>query len=116
VAHAWSAVLYAGDWTMIPELRSEKPPPGLGSGKFGTPCERMQSEYLTPWAYCTGTGVVEPAAVALLADREEPQAAATSAPPTTTSATEKSWPGRPRNDPRGLISISALELTAHTNL
>jgi hypothetical protein len=35
-------MLYAGDWALIVDGMS-KPPPALASGKFGTPCERMQS-------------------------------------------------------------------------
>ena len=26
------------------------PPPGVGSGKFATPCSRMHREYATAWA------------------------------------------------------------------
>lgn len=42
-------------------------PFGLRSGKLGTPWERMQSEYATP---CAGA----PAAVVLVARRDDPQA------------------------------------------
>lgn len=37
----------AGDCGLIP-APIWTPPPGPGSGKFGTPCERMQSAYLIP--------------------------------------------------------------------
>jgi hypothetical protein len=45
--HAFCADWNAGDWGLIPELELIWiPPPALGSGKFETPCARMQSENL----------------------------------------------------------------------
>jgi hypothetical protein len=47
--HAFWADWNAGDWGLIPELELIWiPPPEPGSGKFGTPCERMQSANLIP--------------------------------------------------------------------
>jgi len=47
--HAFWADWKAGDWGSIPELELIWiPPPALGSGKFGTPCDRMQAENLIP--------------------------------------------------------------------
>ena len=37
---------------LMPEVRNGNPPSN-GSGKFGTPCERMQSAYLTFFEYLT---------------------------------------------------------------
>jgi hypothetical protein len=47
--HAFWADWNAGERGLIPELElSWIPPPSLGSGKFGTPCERMQAANLIP--------------------------------------------------------------------
>lgn len=70
-AHAWWADWNAGDWVSTPE-RSK--PPGVGSGKLGTPFERMQSANLT--------AVLEALAAAVL-DFPDPQAPMTSALPAT---------------------------------
>jgi hypothetical protein len=67
LAHACCADRNAGDCWLIPDVRSGNPPPGAGSGKFGTPCERIQSEYLTPCAN-------RPDAAAVLLDFDAPQA------------------------------------------
>ena len=69
---------------MIPEVRNAKPPPGAGSGKFGTPWDRMQSAYLTPSVY-----VLEMAALVGLF--EEPQAAITIAQVMAAPATSGRW-------------------------
>lgn len=42
MAHARWADLNAGDCGLIAEGRSTPPPPAVGSGKLGTPCERIQ--------------------------------------------------------------------------
>lgn len=48
-AHAVWAETNAGDGvSSAPSPRMLNPPPGEGSGKFEIPCERIQSEYLTP--------------------------------------------------------------------
>jgi hypothetical protein len=44
--------LNAGEDGFIPELRW-MPPPELGSGKFGTPCERMHSLKARNPFWCT---------------------------------------------------------------
>ena len=75
-AHAWWADWNAGDCVATPE-RSK--PPGRGSGKLGTPCERMQSANLTP--------VLETLVAAVLGLLADPQAAITSALATTATAT-----------------------------
>jgi len=73
---AWKA----GEAGLIPELELIwMPPPELGSGKFGTPCDRMQSEYLIPIACPFEDDVV----LGLL---EDPQAASASAHPRPTAA------------------------------
>jgi hypothetical protein len=47
--HAVSAVRNAGDDALIPGTPLKLiPPVALGSGKFGTPCERMQRAKLSP--------------------------------------------------------------------
>lgn len=80
-------------------------------------CERMQSAYLTPWAYWLATGVVEPpGAVSLFDAPEEPHAASRSPPATGTTATEKPWRWPARNDSRNRVSIWTRELTGPTNL
>jgi hypothetical protein len=76
--HAFWASWNAGDWGSIPELELIWiPPPALGSGKFGTPCERMQSANLI--------GAEPPLALEELA--EDPHALSASAQPTAASAT-----------------------------
>ena len=47
VEHLFWADWNAGACGLIP-APIWTPPPGPGSGKFGTPCERMQSAYLMP--------------------------------------------------------------------
>jgi len=81
--HASWADWNAGDRGLIPELELIWiPPPALGSGKFGTPCERMQSANLSP------------AAAPLEPDRsfdrpEDPHAVSASAQLPTASATAR---------------------------
>ena len=60
----------AGDRGLIPEPSGIwiPPPPELGSGKFGTPCERMQSAALIP-----APAALEPDALCEVLD--DPQAA-----------------------------------------
>ena len=48
------------------------PPPPLGSGKFGTPCERMQLEYFSPAA---AKAVFTPPDAARAETPEDPHAA-----------------------------------------
>jgi hypothetical protein len=57
------------------------PPPLLGSGKFGTPCDRMHSENARNWA----SALAEGEALGLL---EEPQAASTATQLSVESATD----------------------------
>src|ERR1700733_13435183 len=47
LVHIWRAAIYAGERALIVDAMS-KPPPALGSGKFGTPCERMHEANLRP--------------------------------------------------------------------
>lgn len=60
------------------------PPPPLGSGKFGTPCERMQSAKRIP---CPGP--LEPAV--LFGLPEEPQAVIANAQAMTVSVISRLW-------------------------
>ena len=83
VAHAFSADSNAGDCSLIPEVRSGKPPPGLGSGKFGTSCERIQSAYFTAWAYWLDPPVT------VLDLLDDPHAAIATAPLTVTTAIDR---------------------------
>jgi hypothetical protein len=49
LAHCDWAALNAGENGLMPELELIWiPPPALGSGKFGTPCERMQLANASP--------------------------------------------------------------------
>jgi hypothetical protein len=79
--------------------------PGPGSGKLGTPCERMQSAYLTP----AGAPLVAllPALLGLL---EDPQPAITSRPDRMATAMSNGW-GRAR-DPflPGLVGCVGAEV------
>src|ERR1700733_5091836 len=47
LVHIWRAALYAGQRALMVDAIS-KPPPALGSGKFGTTCERMHEANLRP--------------------------------------------------------------------
>ncbi len=68
LAHARRAALNAGDCALTPEVRFTPPPPALGSGKLGTPRERMQSASLS-----AGVSPL-PVAAPLLGPPEDPQA------------------------------------------
>jgi hypothetical protein len=83
--HAFWADWKAGDWGSIPELESILiPPPALGSGKFGTPCDRMQAANLiaTPAPFEPDPGLAE-----------DPHAVNAIAQPTVVSATARTWRG-----------------------
>jgi hypothetical protein len=73
----------AGDCGLIPGP-SWMPPPEPGSGKFGTPCARMQSANLIPREANEG---VEP--LEAFESLEEPQAPMASAQPTATSVIDR---------------------------
>ena len=81
--HAFWADWNAGDWGSIPEPELIWiPPPGPGSGKFGTPWERMQSENLIPAA---SPCELEP----VLDFPEDPHAVSSTAQLTAASATSR---------------------------
>ena len=83
--HAFWADWNAGDWGLIPDPELMWiPPPALGSGKFGMPCERMQSANLIP-----APPLFEPD---LWFDfPEDPQAVNAIAPLAVASATARMW-------------------------
>ena len=85
--HAFWADWNAGDWGFIPEpgVILMAPPEPAGSGKFGTPCERMQSANLIP-------ALPPLERDALLGLPDEPQAATADK---QAAATNKSAMGRP---------------------
>src|ERR1700722_19887101 len=76
---AWAA-LKAGEDGLIPEL-SWMPPPGLGSGKFGTACERMHSLKVRKAERCAESAV----------PFEDPQAASAPAHVMAASVTSGRW-------------------------
>ena len=84
LAHVFWADRNAGACGLI-QLGMTLGPPGLGSGKFGTPCERMHSA-------CLSAG--PPLSAALLDLPEDPQAAIARPQLTAISAIETLW-GRP---------------------
>lgn len=80
--HVFWADWNAGDWGLIPELAPIwTPPDEPGSGKFGTPCERMQSANLMPEASALENPGREFA--------DDPHAASASAHPAATRAIAK---------------------------
>jgi hypothetical protein len=83
--HAFWAAWNDGDAGLIPELRLMlKPTPTpevFGSGKFGTPCERMHDANLIPAA-----ARLEALLLGLVGLLDDPQPAITSTPDTTATA------------------------------
>src|ERR1039458_4618734 len=84
LAHACCAAWNAGASGLMSGGRLTLPS-GLGSGKVGTPWERMQSAYLIPW----GEAPEAPEAAVLVALLEDPQAAIATAPVTAASAIDR---------------------------
>jgi hypothetical protein len=91
--HTVWAATNDGDAGLIPELllRLMWTPPleVVGSGKFGTPRERMQSAYLIPAA-----AGFDALLLALLGLFDDPQPAITSTPDTTATAIGERWRAR----------------------
>jgi hypothetical protein len=82
----------AGDWGLTPEPAVIwTPPPDPGSGKFGTPCARMQSANLMPCEANEGVEPLEP--FESFESLEEPHAPMASAQPIAASAIDR-WPPR----------------------
>jgi hypothetical protein len=91
ILHRVRAALNAGDEALIPgTLVKLIPPLGLGSGKFGTPWERMQRLKLRPsWAASVWLGL-EPAAPARLLRRDPEPHAPIPAPASSAAAADAS--------------------------
>lgn len=84
-AHAWWADWNAGDCISTPE---KSKPSGVGSGNFGTPCERMQS------ANRTAALETLPATVrGLLAELQAPIASALAPTATAIASSRRCLPG-----------------------
>jgi hypothetical protein len=83
--HAFWAAWHDGDAGLIPDLllmlKPTPPPEVLGSGKFGTPCERMRDANLIP-----PPARFEALLMGLLGLLDDPQPAITSTPGTTATA------------------------------
>ena len=88
---AVSAVRNAGEDELIPgALRANAPPLGVGSGKLGTPCERMQRAKLSPccWASDWLALELELPERSELGGELEPQAAIATAASAATAAAQ----------------------------